>query len=517
MLLAFFALSLIPRLYSGLTFGVNLDGPGTFRIISFDEAGSCRAILGDFHYSNFIGCQTLAIARMLGQGPRAPLTKDREARAYCYSAPLIMIHRAYSAVTGALTVVLVGLLALMMWPAQPKIAWTACALLGLSNLHVAQSAWGTADVPQVFFITLFTTVLVYGLVSQARWPLFLSPLFMIAAVWAKWYLFAVFAYACILPRLDLRRNAIRYALGLAAVLALAVYLIGWDSIADVISRHLYLFWGREKWRFGTGYANIGTWRRWIRNTMNLPIVHIVGLGLPACLFVVSGVKHALADRARRLLWLAHAPALAYAAYMLVLGPVTYYRHYLPLFPTVTLLAAAGLWKSRWSARKFFLVLFFVYPLLLTVDSVHSYRADPRRDLRAWYAGLDNPKVFFTFYVVLPASAWRSKLFNVDAYLRYGGRYLNVADYVILSENWYDTAFPNELNGPIAWRPEWLVKTKPQYAVAYRRILSGQEPKLKLETEYNVRCFMPEFLVHRYFYGSVPLFVGDIKIYRVVGN
>jgi hypothetical protein len=515
-LFAFFALSLVPRLYGGLTFGADLDGPGTFTTINYDEAGGCRAVLGRFVYPSFIGHQTLAIAKLLGQSPPAPPINNRQARGYCYSRPLTVIHRSYSAVTGALTVVLVGLLALMMWPARPQIAWTACTLLGFSNLHVAQSHWGTADAPQVFFIYLFTTVLVYGLVSEKRWPLFLSPLFLIGAVWAKWYVFAVCAYVAILPQLDLKRNWWKYALGLAVVVALAVRAIGWGEITDVITRRSYLLWGNETGRFGTSYGNIGTWRRWIRNATNLPIVHIVGLGLPACLFVWNGLKHAWSERANRLAWLAHAPALAYVAYMLVLGTVTYYRHYLPLFPTVCLLAALGLWESRWSTSKLFLAFFLLYPILLTVDSEYSYRADPRRELRSWYAAQGgDPRTYFTYYTQPPRSARNASLFNIDGYLRYGARYLDAKDYLILSENWYDTSYPNEMNGPIAWKAEWLIKTKPEYVVAYRRILSGQDPKLEPETEFNLNHFMPEFLVHRFFYGSFQLFVGDIKIYRII--
>jgi hypothetical protein len=305
-LLGLFALSLAPRLYGGLTFGADLDGPGTFRIVNYDEGGSCRAALGDFTYPTFVGRQVVAIASLLGHGPPDRAFGGQRAKAYCQSRPLIVIQRAYSAVAGALTVVLVGLLGLMMWPRRPEIAWTACALLGLSSFHVAESHSGTVDAPQVFFIYLFTTVLVYGLVSEKKWPLFLSPLFLVGAVWVKWYVFAVFAYAAILPRLNFRRRALSYATVLGGMVALAVLLVGWDSIAEVLGRRgSALIWGNETSRFGSGYGNIGTWRRWIRNSVNLPVVHIVGLGLPACLFVWNGIKHAVGDLENRLPWLAH--------------------------------------------------------------------------------------------------------------------------------------------------------------------------------------------------------------------
>jgi hypothetical protein len=203
--------------------------------------------------------------------------------------------------------------------------------------------------------------------------------------------------------------------------------------------------------------------------------------------------------------------------MLILAPVTYYRHYLPLFPTVALLAAYGLWESRWATRKLFLALFFVYPVLLTVDSEYNYRFDPRRELRPWFAEHGNPRVYTTYYVVPPRSATRTALFRMDSYVRYGRRYLAAADYLILSENWYDTSYANELNGPIAWNPEWLIKTKPEYVVAYRKILSGQDPNLELEAEFNLTHFTPEFLIHRWLYGSFQLFVGDLRIYRAVNS
>ena len=514
-LVGVFLFSLAPRLYGGLTFGRGLDGPGTFQLVNYDEGGSCRAVLGDFTYPTFLGRQIIAIAELIGRGPPPSAFGADRGKAYCQSWSLIAIARGYSAVAGALTVVLLGLVALMMWPGRPQIAWTACALLGFSNFHVAESHSGTADAPQVFFIYLLITVLVYGIASNKRWPLLLSPLFLIGAVWTKWYVFAVFAYASVLPMIDLRRRSVQIAVLLASVVTVSMLFIGWEQIAEVVTRRSGLLWGPETSRFGTGYGNIGTWRRWIRNSVNLPIVHIVGLGLPAILFVPRGIKRALQDRGNRSLWLAHVPALVYASYLLLLGPVTYYRYYLPLFPIVALLAAFGLWESRWAVRKPFLVLFLLYPMLLTLDSEYNYRNDPRRQLSAWYSERGDPSAYATFYVAPPRAARKTRLFSVDRYIKYDARYLAPVDYVLLSENWYDTSFPNELNGPIAWNPQWLIKTRPEYVVAYRNILSGQDPNLKLDTEINLRYFMPEFLVHRHLYGSFPLFIGDLKIYRVV--
>ena len=513
----FFLLAIAPRLYGGLTFGANLDGPGTFRIVNYDEGGSCRAVLTDFPYPTFLGRQIIGVAKLLGYAPPQRAHGGDWGKRYCQSRPLLRIQRAYSAVAGALTVCLIGLIALMMWPHRPEIAWTACALLAFSSFHVALSHSATADAPQVFFICVFTAVIVYWLTSKKTWLLFVSPLFFIGALWAKWHVFAVFAYAAVLPRLHVKQNASRYAVGLIGVLTLAVLAIGWENITEVISRRSASVWAHETGRFGTSYAHIGTWRRWVRNSINLPVVHIVGLGLPACLFVWHGFRRALADRKNRLPWLAHAPALVYAFFMLLWAPVTYYRHYLPLFPVVALLAAYGLWESGWPKRKVLLAVFFLYPVLLTLDSEYNYRFDPRRELRPWYQSHADPKTLVTYYVMPPGNARNTRLFDMGRYVRDRERYLGAADYLILSENWYDTSYPNELNGPIAWRSDWLIKTRPEYVIAYRRILSEQDPNLELEAEFNLTHFMPEYLLHRFFYGSFQLFVGDLRIYRVVSN
>ena len=55
--------------------------------------------------------------------------------------------------------------------------------------------------------------------------------------------------------------------------------------------------------------------------------------------------------------------------------------------------------------------------------------------------------------------------------------LKQGSYLILSENWYDTAFANELNGPFVGNLSRLVKTRPEYARFYRQALAGEHPHL----------------------------------------
>ena len=113
-------------------------------------------------------------------------------------------------------------------------------------------------------------------------------------------------------------------------------------------------------------------------------------------------------------------------------------------------------------------------------------------------------------LLLVLSCWDSTL---DPRSREDQKLL-LGQFLVLSENWYDTAFANELNGPLIKNPERLIKTRPLKVYLYREILSGSHPNLELVSEFNVQNFMPELILHKKFYGTFQKFVGDIKIYKI---
>jgi hypothetical protein len=553
-LVALFLLALLPRLYSAQTLGWGWDAPDSFTLINFDEAGSCRAALGGFDYSTFIGRQTIALATLLGQGPDASIAGDPSAvKAYCQDAQHILLARTYSAIAGALTVVLVGVIALLLVPAQPGIAWTASALLALSGFHISESQSATVDAPSVFFIYLLLALMVYGVNMRSRWALRGSPLLLAAALWSKYWVFAVFAYASLVPlhvwqyltEGMTRRRIVVIVLATSVMLGMlgntafhqggyypllmAYYLvIPWRHIkrpmvavwlllpilaygvfqVDIITT--YTASGMNG-RFGSGYGSIG-WNKWLRNLVNVPVVLVVGLGLPACLFIPAGIAAIARGEGNVRAWLCLFPLLVYLLYMAFVAPVTYYRHYLPLLPVAALVAACGLYATVWARRRWFMVLFFVWPTLLAVDFVQDYHRDPRTELRQWYTQNRDARVFISFYVSPPAG--NNRLF-LPEYAFGDATQLRQAQYLILSENWYDTAFANELNGPVISDPARLIKTKPEYVAFHRQALAGQHPNLVLEKSIEVKNFMPELLLHRWLYGTFQLFVGDIRIFRVV--
>jgi hypothetical protein len=243
-------------------------------------------------------------------------------------------------------------------------------------------------------------------------------------------------------------------------------------------------------------------------------VLVVGLGLPACLFIPAGIRALFGECRQGRAWLCLAPLLAFVLYMAFAAPVTYYRHYLPLLPGAALVAALGLFATRWAGRPWFMALYFLWPALLAVDLVGDYHQDPRIELREWYRQHPDSRVYFSYYVnPPPESGARSRLFHPE-YASGDATELKRARYLVLSENWYDTAFANELNGPLATDLTRLVKTTPEYARFYRDALAGRHPLLVQERLLDVDNFMPELLLHRRFYGTFQLFVGDIRIFRV---
>lgn len=554
-------MALLPRLYGAHMVGWNWDAPGSFTLLNFDEAGSCRAALDGFDYSTFIGRQTIAISQWLGHPVADGVHGNPQAvKAYCHSVEHINVARNYAAVSGALTVVVIGVIALLLLPALPQVAWTASALLALSGFHISESQTGTVDAPSVLFIYLFFAVTIFTLKRRSVPAAIVSPVFLLAAVWTKYWVFAVFSLFAALPErlwsylgqglsgarvtILVFATVILFALLTNAefpvaswfpVLGFYYVLVPWKKIRFTLIPVFLMMpviaylltqvgvisdftTGDMESNFGTGYAAIG-WNKWPRNALNVFSILIVGLGLPACLFIPAGIRAIARDSANARVWLCLAPVAVFGLYMMFIAPVTYYRHYLALIPAAALVASLGLWttslpKKRWFL-PLFLPLFFIWPALLALDIEMDYQRDPRIQLRQWYAKHPTDRVFISYYVSPSPAGMRQSQFFRPEYAFGDAQTLKQANYLILSENWYDTAFANELNGPLIAVPERLIKTKPEYVEFYRNTLSGKNPALELERAIDVQNFMPELLLHKWLYGTFQMFVGDIKIYRIV--
>jgi len=549
-----FLLAFLPRYYSVQSLGWDWDEPGSFELVNFDEGGSCRAALNGFEYSTFIGHQTIAIATALDLAPPPGIEGDaRRVKAYCHSAGHIQVARLYSALLGALTVVLVAAIGLQLVPGRPAVAWTAAALLALSGFHISESHSGTVDAPSVFFIYLFLALLISAVSRRSRSMQLAAVPLLALAVWVKYWFFAAFAYLATLPAsvwhyvshgmsgarvtlvvfasavlMGLLSTSEFRAAGLYPLLALWYLVIPWRRVhrpmaiawlllpvvayALMLNGTVYAYTlGVLEGKFGASYAAIG-WHKWLRNPLNVPLVLAVGLGLPALAFLPAGIRFVMGDEQRWRPWLVLLlPMAVFALYMAFVAPVTYYRHYLALLPVAALLSACGLYATRWGSKRWFLALFLLWPAALALDFVMDYHRDPRIELRQWARANPQALTYFSFYVNPPRGNFH--LFRPE-YAFGDAAQLRHAKYLVLSENWYDTAFANELNGPLVNTPARLVKTKPEYAAFYRAAIAGEHPHLLQEQSLDVKNFMPELVLHKAFYGTFQLFVGDLKIFRV---
>ena len=161
-----------------------------------------------------------------------------------------------------------------------------------------------------------------------------------------------------------------------------------------------------------------------------------------------------------------------------------------------------------------LALFLLWPTLLALDLESDFHNDPRIEARQWYQETQPQRVFMSFYVAPPAQfANRHMLFKPE-YAAGNAETLRQGQYLALSENWYDTAFRNELNGPYIGISDRLIKTTPAYAHFYQEALSGSHPYLEEARRYEVHNFMPELMLHKWLYGTFQLFVGDLVIFRI---
>jgi hypothetical protein len=555
LLLGVFLLALILRCFAALDYGRDWYAPGSFTLINFDEAGSCRMALEGFSYSPLVGWQTLALTAMLGDSPAPQATGDyAAAKAFCHGAAHITVARLYSALTGALTVVVLWLLAGLLFPTQPGVGLLGAGLLALSGWHIGESLMATVDAPSTFFVYAFLTAGVWARRDGgARWLLALALL--LPAVWTKFWVFALCAAAALIPiewytralqgvtRSRLLLLIIAYAAlfgvvsnpalptTLRYVLPFAFYpLVPWRALSPggllafafapwlaPLAMQVDLFAafsaGSAEGRFGTEYGAIG-WHKPLRNLLNLPLVLVVGLGMPAFLCCIWGLRCLWRDSTVSRAWLVLLPVAVFALYMLFIAPVTYYRHYLPLLPAACLLAALGAARMQSRLRVAAPALLLAWQALLAWDLVTDYHHDPRRALPAWYAEHTPQRVLASYYVNSPpGTGAQHRLFRVADTLGNAAG-LRRADTVILSENWYDTAFANELNGPLVQDVSRLIKTTPEAARFYRQALAGEHPLLEKVTHLRAPTFMPELLLHRRYYGSFTQFVGDIVIFRL---
>ena len=545
----------IVRIVAALDYGRDWYEPGGFTLVNFDEGGSCRAALQGFDYTPFVGYQTLWLAALSGvEVPEGIRGEPRAVKAFCHGEGHLTTARLYSAVTGTLTCVALFVLSLLLFPGRGDIALGAAALLALSGWHISESMVGTVDAASTFFIYSFLAAAVWAARRGGlRW--FAAMLLLLPALWTKYWVFALLALAALMPagiypqlfrgvsrpRLAVLMVAYGLLFGLVSnpalpaigewLLPLAFYALPpWGRLGYAgrllfavvpwfapLAMQLDLFQafsaGGLDGRFGSDYGAIG-WHKLLRNLVNVPVVLIVGLGVPGVLALGLGIRRLWTRENLDGAWLAMLPLLAFVLYMAFLAPVTYYRHYLPLLPAACLLASLGLSGMQTARADWVWGVVLLWQGMLAVDLVSDYHFDPRRQQPEWYAALGPKVVMSSFFVNPPPRTGAvQRLFRVS-YTRGQATRLRLADTLVLSENWYDTAFANELNGPLVHNPSRLIKTTPEAVMFYRSAVADRHPHLEQVARLRAPTFMPELWLHRVAYGSFTQFVGDLLIFRV---
>jgi hypothetical protein len=222
LLVCIFLVALGSRLYSAQTVGWNWDQPGSFALVNFDEAASCRQYIDGSGPERHVGRTTVNAATLLGDGPseqlyerpsgwdleadertqaqqRKILTRSSRIKAYCHSTEHLQAARTYSALLGGFTVLVLGLLGMLLVPESLRVGLTAAALLAVSGFHASQSHMATLDAPSVFFVYTMIAWAVFCLRIRTKVAWILLPLLLYLAIATKEWPFALLSLLVFLP------------------------------------------------------------------------------------------------------------------------------------------------------------------------------------------------------------------------------------------------------------------------------------------------------------------------------
>ncbi|MCC6731280.1 MAG: glycosyltransferase family 39 protein [Chthonomonadales bacterium] len=273
-------------------------------------------------------------------------------------AAMVMVGRLLSALLGALTALLTGIVGARLYGRRVGIG--AAAFVAAAPLLVVHSHFATVDIPATFFTTAALATGIRLLeVRDARWCLAAGFLCGLAAA-TKYTAVVVLAAPLTALVLPLARRAERatpspsarvpgvlaaVALVLAAAAAGFAFgcpgaLLDWPAFVRDAS-----FEARKSAQ-GMGLLFVGTGNGWLyhlRSSLRY------GLGAPLLALSLGGVAWAVVRRARGDIYLA-----AFAApYYLLIGyaNVRFMRYVAPLCPVLAILAARVLLGADWRLRR----------------------------------------------------------------------------------------------------------------------------------------------------------------------
>ncbi|GEM_PF-2311193 len=507
-------LALVVRL-PGLLFGVKLSAWPVavhgFRSLHIDEENLARIAHG------FIDREDLGVIRYPKGFPvqmaLAAFLTARAAKPYLFH--FILIGRCLSLLYGIATVLVLYCLATEIF-AKKTISLLAGLFLALAGLHVTESHYATADAGNTFWI--------YATILFCLWAIRKKDIFLCLAVITGGYAIAFkFSVAVLVPIiyvLILQKKDIRYwiLVGLAIFSVFTLANGGWYPLSTFRS----LFEGRV--------ADQPTLTLHYNSLIN-PLAYFVQL-LPAVGLPIF-ISFFLAFRSFHFKKFHEDKNLRDVFFVLILPILLYYvivcfvsipfprypfsRHLLVGIPLFVLVAAYGSvrWVERikWGGEKRLLhkvvALFIVYQLIFVGQIEYYFVFDTITSSEKWVRTHIPPtKKIAAFCWMWPKFEFKNKVTWLSPKSRY-------RPFLFLHE----TSFFRYLRSPLNLFdkfPSWTEIYHGNYFhfIFVQALFKDQLP-YALVKKFEVKAITPEMFLYKKIWGTFPLFLGDVLIYRKV--
>lgn len=251
------------------------------------------------------------------------------------------------------------------------------------------------------------------------------------------------------------------------------------------------------------------------NNWENPLVYLIGLppaiGLAGFAALLTGIFFLNKKRGWKILngdsfFIVVLPLVLHGISICFLD-IPFSRHFLPLVPFLTMIAAYGLHEIQkyLTSRRFYFLLTFIilYQLLYVAGTEYYYIFDTRKAAIRWVKETipQGETVSMGGHERFPELAQYKTDKSYDS------------NYLVLHETQYYRYVRSELC-PFKPFPDWeeVYHGNRISFVQIQKIFKG-ESSFDLIKQFPVRCITPENCLYKKFWGTYPLFIGDTLIYR----
>jgi len=427
---------------------------------------------------------------------------------------LYLIGRYLSLFYGVLTLlVLYGIGNLIFRNRWKSLA--AVFFLAFSSLHTENSHYATGDVASVFWIYLSVLVALSGFKRPHTWHV------IVVSVCAGFAFATKFSFLPLVPLIALicrSRHPAKEILIALGVTVFSFYLLNgfYYTFADFKVSLNMLF---------SDNLSVREYNKWL-NPLTYVFQVFTGMGLLSFLFLLIGffakprfLYYFNADEKINW-WLKSVILLPFLIYFfaICLLDTPFSRHLLPLFPLLCLIAAHGLGfvveklsqKERLKVVAGLCLILFAYQVSYNYSNQYYFNHDPRFKAKRWLRKHVPPEAAIgaSRYNHLPAG--KRILPNLQ-------NHFSDADYLVLHEAYYYRYLRSELN-PFtkAKNIKQVYRGSEQNFKNLTDLFEGKLP-FELVKSYRVKSYTPELMLHKKILGTFPHFLGDVLIYKRIGE